>query len=538
MSVEKGEHGMQDKFWMAVLLVCAVAARTALAQDAGTDAVAKCRALQGNASAADLPRADFSLVAEAPTAVVNSKVAAARAEVPARCVVNGITGGTVGFRLELPLEKWNGKFIEMGCGGLCGIFFADNLDLPGDCDVALKRGYSCIIGDGGHKGGDGKWAYNNLQAEFDWGIRAAHITALAGKAITEYFYHAGPKYSYFMGCSGGGVQGLSETQRYPWDFNGVIAGDPRLHLLEGGHLPALWFHAVTHDYDGKPLLSREDYQLVDQFATAECDSADGLADGVITDPRACKLDLQKLACGAGKSSRCLTAAKIEAVAKAIDGPNIKGLERVGELPGSEWIRSGGAPIDGAIEAYRYLHFSPAPGPRWNIKDVDWANDFKRGATMDALYATFNPDLRRFQATGGKLMLYVGWSDHAKRAIEEIDYYETVERVIGGRRQTQDFFRLFAMPGMGHCRGGSGADSVDFLGYMEAWVEKNQPPDSMVASKLKPSTRAGELLFHAYPLSPDEVQFSRPLYPYPKQARYLGKGDANSAASFGPVEPKP
>lgn len=506
----------------------------AAAQAPDTDMGARCRGLQGPGGG--IVEADFASIPEAPTTVYRARVGDARGDVPARCVVDGNIGGggTVGFRLELPLAGWNGRFIELGCGSTCGIYFPDNLNTPQACDATTSRGYACIIADSGHKGADGKWAYNNLQAILDFGRRATHVAALAGKAITGRFYGSGPKYSYFMGCSRGGQQAMSQAQTYPWDFDGIIAGSTGLDIFNGGFGAALWVYDATHDDAGRPLLTAQDLAMVQKAALSLCDKDDGLVDGLVADPRTCRFDVRKLACPAAKTPACLTPVQVEAMERAYAGPDIKGLEWLGELPLSDYLQDPITPST-QVELYRYMFFTPAPGPAWTLKDLDWANDFKRGATVSSLYTIANPDLRRFKATGAKLMQYVGWSDHANRPLEMIDYYRTVERVMGGRAQTQDFYRLYLLPGVEHCGGGPGADTVDYLGHMEAWVEKGQAPEMMVASKLK--TRGGPGSTRPASIDPQNVQFSRPVYPYPKQARYRGRGDPNSAASFGVFEPK-
>jgi feruloyl esterase len=187
---------------------------------------------------------------------------------------------------------------------------------------------------------------------------------------------------------------------------------------------------------------------------------------------------------------------------------------------------------------RYLFLDPAPGPGWTPKDFDIARDYKRLGYTEAIHAAANPDLRPFKAAGGKLIQYVGWEDRG-RAPLTADYYETVERVMGGRAGTQDFYRLFVLPGVGHCFGGEGPDTVDYLGALEAWVERGQAPDVLIAAKMKPPAQKGDFsyLLEDFPLDPAQVVFTRPVYPYPIEAHYRGHGDPAKAENFRPVQPR-
>jgi feruloyl esterase len=496
--------------------------------------------------------ADFSGVMDAPTQVLEARVLAADARHPAICQVDGYVTPHVGFRLQLP-EAWNGKFIHIGCGGLCGTDFEqfdrDNVERIKpvmSCNRVLRRGYACIRTDLGHKGGDAKWAYQNLQAQIDYGFRAAHVSTLAGKAIVESFYRRPPARSYFMGCSGGGLMAMSEVQRFPYDFDGVIAGAfPVRGLTARSTLADLWTYSISQDADGKPILTMADIELVHRKVVELCDLNDGVKDGVIGDPRACRFDVAALTCGKAPAGQCLTPLKVDVVRKIYSGPTspegAKGFG--GQVVGSEldWPQT---VIDGvhyvtyATEAMRYLFLDPAPGPAWTIKDLDITRDYKRLGFTEAIHGVTNPDLRPFKAAGGKLIMYVGWEDRG-RALLDVDYYETVERVMGGRAQTQDFARLFVLPGVGHCFGGEGADNVDYLTALEDWVETGRAPEVLIASKMKPPAQKGDFTYLTkdFPPDPAEVIYTRPLYPYPLQARYKGRGDPDKAENFAPAAPK-
>jgi feruloyl esterase len=409
----------------------------------------------------------------------------------------------------------------------------------------------------GHQSTDGDaiWAYNNPQAEIDHGYRAGHVAALAGKAIVERYYGQNPRKSYFIGCSTGGRQAMMEAQRFPWDFDGIVAGAPSLSLT-GVHMNLLWANRALIGETGEPVLKRADIDLLHKAVVAKCDLNDGIKDGLIGDPRACAFDPAVLRCTTARTSDCLSAKQIEAVKRIYSGPVTSKGEPIyvgGAFVGSEqtwldWFKGGPASRPGGIynfvrEEFRYSAFDPNAGPGWKPEDFDFDRDYKRLGVAEGLSSAVNPDLRRFKAAGGKLLAYMGWTDITGMSAVA-DYYETAEKTSGGRAATQSFFRLFAIPGMDHCTGGEGAFAVDYLGYLETWVEKGQPPEKLISAHveihdLRPDNPdySQELMRRSeFPLDPATIEFSRPVYPYPTIAKYLGRGDPGNAASFGPVEP--
>jgi feruloyl esterase len=342
------------------------------------------------------------------------------------------------------------------------------------------------------------------------------------------------------------LQGLSEAQRFPWDYDGIIAGAPPVHgLIERSLAADVWAHNVMQDDAGKPILDNKAIDLLHRKVIAACDENDGVKDGLIGDPRACTFDVTTLACGSG-TGECLSAAQIETVKKVYSGPTepAGATEFAGQLPGSElvWrskvVNGAGFAAQG-VEGLKYMLFDTPPGPAWNMRDFDIARDYKRFGISHAIHAADNPDLRKFKAAGGKLLMYVGWGDRV-RPLVNIDYYETVERVMGGQDKTQDFMRLFVIPGMGHCFGGDGPDVVDYLSALETWVEQGQAPQTLIAAKVKPSaTKPGDFSYwvKAFPRDPKDIAFTRPVYPYPLQTKYKGTGDPTKAENFEPVGPK-
>ncbi len=496
----------------------------------------------------ELKTVDFAGIQDAPTQVTDARLVEASADAPAYCMVHAYVIPQVGIELLMPTSGWNGKFLEVGCGGFCGVMNT------AACQMPLHRGYACISSNLGHVGSgmDELWAYsNNLQGLIDWGYRGAHVTALAGKAITEHYYGKSPNKSYFMGCSSGGTQALSEAQRFPWDFDGILGGAPAPYYLDLV-LGYAWAGRALVNESGKLVVTHKDLELVHDAVLAKCDMDDGVKDGVISDPLHCKVDPAELLCKAGQNSSCLTAAQIEAVKKVYSGPVTSDGKKTytgGPLPGSElnWVDGGASEpyaystssnleTNAADTIFRYLAFMPAPGPTWKRTDLDFDADYKRFGMVESIIGPGNPDLRKFKAAGGKLIVYQGLQDHSDIPRDAIDYYEMTERVMGGRAATQEFFRLFAIPGMDHCTGGPGTFAIDYLSYLEGWVERGQVPDKMIGAHVPNVTWAQSFRLR-FPLSPDvPISFTRPIYPFPVRAKYKGTGDPTKAENFRPVEP--
>jgi len=512
------------------------------------DLEAKCKMLESS---------DFAGLVDAPTRVLSATSVKAGGNLPAYCEVTGYVVPNVGIKLGLPTH-WNGKLMEMGCGGHCGMLdLVDAKYVSASCDVALRKGYACIVSNMGHDGmmGDALWGRNNLQAKVDWGFRATHVTAVAGKAIAERYYAQRPNRAYFMGCSTGGRQALQEAQRFPRDFNGIVAGAPPVNLSTV-YMTFAWGIRATHDRSGKPLLGNDELKLLTAAAAAKCDLDDGVKDGVIADPSHCAFDPAELACKSDQARGCLTSEQIEAVKRVYAGPSTSGGTRLslgGPLPGSEYpgwsvayVGDHGKPAGYevlATDGLRYLFFFPELDLAWKLSDFDFDRDSERLGVMEALYDSSNPDLRQFKSAGGKMMIYQGMADISVLPRATMDYYETVERTIGGRRETQSFLRLFLLPGVGHCLGGDGASAVDYLSSLEAWVEEGRAPEKLLSSHVKTDDLNLSDLdgFHKlvrrveFPLNPAMIDFSRPVYPYPTMARYTGHGDPRNASNFGPVQ---
>ncbi len=494
---------------IAELLLLTALPSTAVAEETAHNQAAACTALK---------RANFSDIADAPTWIISTGLVIATGADPAYCKVFGTIEPRIGIEMRLPVKNWNGKFLEYGCGGWCGVIFSDG------CMSSLRRGYACIASDMGHKGSqpfDLRWWKDNLQGQIDFGFRATHVAALAGKAIAAQYYGAPPIKSYYYGCSTGGYQGVMEAQRFPWDFDGIIAGAPDIDSTQS-NFRGLWWTRSNHDANGNQILGEKELTLLHNTALALCDLDDGVKDGIIGNPLGCKFKPRTLLCKQGETSRCLSSAQVDAAEKFYSGPvNSAGeLTSTGSfLVGSElaWEKAGWGSIyfrDG-LAGY-------STGADFKDADFDFDRDYKR-LGLAPWYDNSNPDLRRLKAAGGKLIVYHGTNDTDDPPGPVIDYYETVEKTMGGQKNTEAFFRLFLIPGMNHCGGGIGAMNVDWLRILEKWVEEGTAPDSVVG------THASE---------GNEPNFTRPLFLYPDYAKYKGTGNVNKAENFRRVSGEP
>ncbi len=455
-----------------------------------------------------------------------------RPELPALCRVRAVTEPAINFEVWLPVDGWNGKFHLSGNGGMAGVIsHAAMIN-------AFRRGYAVASTDTGHvrpgtSGFDASWAIDRPDLVEDFGHRAIHVTAEHGKAIVAAFYDRGPDHSYFVGCSKGGQQALMEAQRYPDDFDGIIAGNPAndwTRFYAGAHL---WYSLATLR-EPESYVPRAKLPLLANAVNAACDAQDGIADGVLDDPRQCAFDPAVLTCEGGREGNdCLTPPQVAAVKAIWAGSRDSSGEVIfpGLVPGGENGPGGGwgAWVTGP-EPFASLHWLAADGffkymvfedPDWNFRafDFDTDLDFALDKVGDALDSA-NSDLNRFRDNGSKLIVYHGWSDPDISPIGSTNYYESVVGAAGGARDqalstTQDYFRLFMIPGMGHCSGGPGYNRVDPLPGLERWVEDGVAPDNVLATRVEQN----------------EVTRSRPICPYPAVSTWNGTGDPDDASSF-------
>ncbi|MEX2400297.1 MAG: tannase/feruloyl esterase family alpha/beta hydrolase [Rhodothermales bacterium] len=448
----------------------------------------------------------------------------------AHCAVDGVIGREIGFEVLLP-DDWNGRFAMGGGGGFVGS--VQNMLRP-----SVDRGYATAGTDTGHQGPgtSAAWALNQPERQVNFGHLAVHRTAEVAKALIYAYYGTDPDYSYFMGCSRGGGQALMEAQRYPDDFDGIVAGAPAFDWTGiGAEMVQNTQKAYPSPSDtDRPIVTRDQLAYLEGAILEECDGLDGVEDGVMEDPRACAFEIDALPrCPASSDDGvCFTTRQVEAIREIYapptndDGPLFVGQPFGGEGWEPGWIAwiTGGVPNPEeafgrdvpslhyafGVDMYRYLVFND---PEWDYSTYDfssWENDVAYAAAF--LNAT-DPDLRDFEERGGKLLLYHGWSDAALSALASIDFYEDVEARDGSVRE---YFRMYLMPGVLHCSGGSGPDQVDWLGIIRDWVESGEAPDRVVASKADES---------------GEVIRTRPLCPYPQRAAYTGSGSTDDAENF-------
>ncbi|MFZ0804711.1 MAG: tannase/feruloyl esterase family alpha/beta hydrolase [Candidatus Sulfotelmatobacter sp.] len=445
----------------------------------------------------------------------------------------------------LPVSGWNGKLEGIGIGGFAGSI--DNAQLA----TSVKAGYTATATDTGHTGSpiDAGWAMGHPEKIIDYGYRGIHEMTRVAKAVIAAYYSKPPQHSYFAGCSGGGREALMEAQRYPEDYDGILAGAPANYFT--ALLATSAYDAQVLTMDSASFIPPAKIPTIAAAVNAACDEVDGVRDGILNDPRQCHFDPATIQCKEEDSEKCLTAAQVTALKKLYAGmPDSKGhVVYPGYLPGAEdsqspiggwgvWI-TGPAPGKSFTASFANGFFSDFVfgKPDWDYKTFKVDADLKAAneRTAQALNAT-DPDLKPFKARGGKLVLYHGWSDPAITPLNTIDYYESVTKKMG-QKDVDSFVRLYMVPGMQHCAGGPGPDSFGAVydltfddpqhsvdASLEHWVEKGTAPSTIIASKFE-----GEDETHA--------KMTRPLCPYPQAAKYKGSGDPNDAANFECARPK-
>jgi hypothetical protein len=463
----------------------------------------------------------------------------AAAGVPAHCRVTGLLSPEIAFEVSLP-AKWNGRFYMIGNGGHAGEAM-DDAGRVAQRNGALRLGFAFAQTNTGHdarKEPGATFVMSNPQKAIDYAWRAVHLTAVTTKAITRDYYGKAVSHAYWNSCSNGGRQGLIEAQRFPEDFDGVVANAPWVDQT-GFTIGAMWNQKAL---SAAPVTPAK-LALVADRVMAKCDAIDGLKDGLIDDPRKCNFDPARdvPACAAGgDGADCLTPAQAEAIAKVYSGPISNGKPFFpGYMPGSEAVVQGffgggtgsgwmnvivaaqpeGKPADFnlAENTIRYLVPKP-PKPDYDYKTFDYDRDLHLLDDWSKQADAKNPDLSKFRKRGGKLLMTYGWADSILQPMAGVNYYE--QAVAKNGPDTMAFFRLFMVPGMEHCGGGIGPDRHDPMTAMIDWVEKDTAPASMVASRVVDN----------------KVVRTRPLCAYPQVARYSGQGSIDDAGNFRCVAP--
>jgi len=435
-----------------------------------------------------------------PGATITSAAAvAATGDLPAHCRVQGTIPQAIRFELRLPLDGWNGKFYMAGCGGFCGSLDADRPGIVNALNHGLRRGYAAATSDSGHAGAnvtDGRWALDNPGAEVDWGWRSVTETTRVSRDLVRSFYRRPAQRSYFAGCSTGGRMGLMAAQRFPQDFDGIIAGAPALDYTGLVATQMAWIVQANTAADGSEILDRAKVPLVAKSVLEACDGIDGQRDGLIDDPRRCDWKPAQLRCKGSTPADCLTAKEIGVLDHwymPVTGGDGR-IQYPGGVPkGSEpywpvWL-SGmpGSTAPALAERFgtdflRYMAFVPDAGAGFDVRKYDFDRDPPRLATMARIYDATNPDLTAFRERGGKLLLFHGWADPLVTPQRTLDYYAAVRATMGGAESTARFARLFMLPGVDHCglQPGPGAQAIEFdpLPALEAWVERDEAPATL------------------------------------------------------------
>lgn len=475
------------------------------------------------------------------TNLLSADLVAASDALPTYCRVLGYVRPAINFELRLPAEGWNGKLYMAGCGGFCGTVEADRPGFVNAIGPALRRGYAVAAMDSGHWGEgptDGRWAYDNRLAEVDWGHRAVHETAIVAKAVIEAAYGTEASRAYFDGCSTGGRMGVMEAIRYPEDFDGIIAGSPALDYTGLVATTFAWLvQANTSEY-GSQILGAKEAALVGRAVLASCDGVDGLADGLIDDPRRCRFEPEALLCTGTRAEDCLAPEQIEVLRRWYGGPRDSEGNQLfpGAVPlGSEpywwlWL-TGNEKGEGRLiprfadDFLRYMAFANDPGETYSALDFDFDLDPANLATMAEIYNATDPDLGRFRQRGGKLLVWHGLADAIVTPWKTIEYVEEVTERSGGPERTADFLRLFLIPGMDHCglTAGPGITQAGFdpLAALERWVEEGTPPATLLATRRDAEGR---------------TLWRRPVCAWPLQAVHQGSGDGTRPEEFACTSP--
>jgi len=502
-----------------------LAALAAISQAPSGAAAGSCASLTG----LTMPQIKISSATDVAAGRFSPASGAPAMDVPAFCRVVAVAtptpDSTINFEVWLPpATAWNSKLQGVGNSGWMGSIAYDGLA------AALRRGYAAVSTDTGHTGDDLAFANGHPDKIVDWGYRSVHVMTDAAKLVVRAYHGKFPQHSIFNGCSTGGAQGLMEAQRYPGDYDGILAGNPgndRVNRLAS----YIWSWTVAHETP-ESLLTPGKLAAVNKAAIEACDALDGVTDGVIDDPRRCQFDPGKLLCKGGSetSDSCLTSRQLQALRKIYDGPhNPRGLQRIfpGVPPGSETGGGNGwqtyfldPPEPPRLGFWKYFVFND---PAWDFKTFDWDKDLawareKMGPIVNAT----NPDLQPFKARGGKIIMTAGWNDPIHLSEQAVVYYESVERTVGEGDKTRDFFRLFMVPGMGHCAPGPGPSTFDALVTLEKWVDNQVLPEKIVASR---------------PAGDGAPARTRPLCPYPLVAKWSGKGSTDDQTNFTCAQPK-
>lgn len=439
------------------------------------------------------------------------------------CRILGRISKEINFELLLP-NQWNKRFLMSGGGGFVG-------SIQNNMRADVNFGYATVGTDAGHQGSglDASWSLNNMERQIDFGRLAIHLTAAVSKYLIRTYYCADPSYSYFLGCSRGGGQGMVEAQQYPGDFDGIVVGAPAISWPAIG---AKFIQNSQKNYPdpkdlSKPVITKDNLRLLQEQVLKQCDTLDGIADRIINDPRACKFDFSLLPVCADSLANinCFTGQQLAAIKTVYSAVMSKqdtiypgfpfGAENE---PGSWelWI-AGNSPgmkmpslhYQFGTNVFKYLIFN---NPNWDYSKCDLSDFFEETRYAAAYLDATQTDYSEFHKRKGKMIMYHGWNDPALSAFATIKHYQEAEKKD---KDLHSYIRLFLLPGVLHCGGGPGPDSIDLVALIRDWVEKDKAPERLVMSKKE----NGKTLM------------TRPVFPFPKIAVYSGTGDTNLEKNF-------
>jgi feruloyl esterase len=466
------------------------------------------------------------------------------------CTVKGTLAPSNTFEVALPVSSWTQRFAELGCGGLCGNLSdptkQSSFSFSYTCPLVQQGGFVTAATDMGHTGQDTSWS-SDTQKQADFAYRGQHITTLTAKKLIKAYYGQAQKYSYFIGCSDGGREALMAAQRYPTDYNGIVAGAPAAHFQIQNSLYHGWSvesNSTTGNSLGNAVLYADKAQVLHKAVVAACGGASGAADGLLADPRTCHFDPATIQCanGATSTANCLTAAEVATATKIYSGPTdaTTGERMLAGSPqyGSEanWVgvevpttNSTDAPVKttglfsyNIVTGAYNLIFTGSPSmpniDTFGYHDASFYTSFLQA--NHPLNDATNPDLSAFRSAGGKLILWHGWADQHISPLFTIAYYEAMQSTMG-ESSVSDFARLYVVPGVAHCGGGEGFPNIDLVSQVTGWVEQAKAPNSVMTYQTD---------------SNNVVTASRPVYPYPAVATFTGSGDWHSGANYAQGAP--
>ncbi|GGB41607.1 feruloyl esterase [Roseibium aquae] len=433
--------------------------------------------------------------------VTSANVVPAAGDLPAFCQIRAVALPAITIEVRLPLDGWNGKYYQAGCGGFCGILGrADasagwiNAMRPG-----LMKGYATATSDSGHHGlsvVDATWAHENPQAERDWGWRSIGETNRVAGRLIEAFYGNAAGTSVFQGCSTGGRMAHMAALRYPEMFDGIISGAPALDYTGLVGTKMSWLMQANTDSNGDAILKPGKEKLIGAAVMAGCDGLDGAEDGQISDPRLCAPDLSALQCTAQTGPDCLSEAELGVLAKWWQGPVDSDGEQLypGGVPaGSEpywwlWLtgneQGGGRLVNAFTTGFgAHMAFAEDPGAGWSPRDFDFDTHPAAMEPMARVYNSDDPDISKFREAGGKMIVWHGWADAIVTPFKTVAWFEEAAEIAGGRENLEENVALFMIPGMDHCGilpspGGVSQANLDPLTPLENWMETGERPSSI------------------------------------------------------------